>query len=1043
MSESSEQLFQRYRDGGSRRDLGLVFDRLAPGLYAQALKLSGSAADAEDLVQDTFLTAIQSADRFREGAEVGPWFGGILRKLALAKRSRAKTPDPLRLARTEIEPPEQGLATRESYDLMVGALESLPPSYRESLELHLLHGLTPKEVARDLGTRPGTVRARLSRGLDLMRSLIPAGSVASVMLFVAPRRGLAAVREVAFAKGASVAATTWIGALIMGKKTIAAACFGLLLIIAFVARGLGDDDLEPPLDDAAMKGGPEIRRAALEDSPKSSKDATLRSNLQVAANEVEVLATAPDGRRPVLQFLHADTGEPLPSVSVWIAPPEARRHLGTMDLDYDDARYARAYGRRYASDEQGRLVLSYRMESIPIWAEKDGLMFRDSVDPEDALFAPLACPLHPMKTIRVRVRDAERRPLAGVPLQLHLQDRTFAAAASTQLSRRELSGPDGVARFYVKESGYDSAKASFGFPLIDPPKVEVDDAGEAELVLHRWRSAELLVPEELRDQLGEGGRAELRASIRPNQMMWIQQLVRPIVDGRAVFPYLGEGVEFTLRIRAPSPHLDFPVERRPELDRENRACFVALPPQAGAQLRVRLLDSEGQPLSGLRCALEFLPKNEALIFEGDDVTDAEGWVRREADTSDVEDARGLRIEGSERVDCYSSQSSWEAWVTLPPPDSEGNFDFGEVRLQRPRAVIEGRILRADGSPAPGAEVYLLQEDPEDDDDFRLTWSDPELLRSGDFNPVRSNADGLFGFADAKAGLRSVIVARDAMHATTLSDEFISSETTPTLRLLRGSSLSCRLDGLSAELAHRATLEIKDAMDRIFSRPLPPQGGEFIIEGLAPGACEFRVMASNGITPYQLRLIELNLQEGLNQPQALHPLDLSSEAIHILQIHDERGRPLQAYARFEGGQQIYGDKRGRLAVFQRQVDAGLTLRAPGRLERLIENPRQVQVLRPGIPVHIRFTSPHETYQHLSSLLAELVPVGEAMICDSTRIGTRTQIVLRVPRPGRYRLFVHGSAFDGGRALGDSPGFREHHAEFDVGEQGLRIEVPGMK
>src|SRR5262245_55396451 len=85
-----EHLFERYRRRGDPRALGEVYDRLAPELLRLALHTTQDAAEAEDVLQATFVTAIERAASFDGSQRVLPWFVGILANEARRARARAR-----------------------------------------------------------------------------------------------------------------------------------------------------------------------------------------------------------------------------------------------------------------------------------------------------------------------------------------------------------------------------------------------------------------------------------------------------------------------------------------------------------------------------------------------------------------------------------------------------------------------------------------------------------------------------------------------------------------------------------------------------------------------------------------------------------------------------------------------------------------------------------------------------------------------------------------------------------------------------------------
>ncbi len=151
-----------------------------PLLTRVALKLTGSVAEADDLVQDTLLRAYGSFDRLRPESQVKPWLLRILHNSFVSswrrrKRERAlfqpgvaedKAPwvVPKKLGRDPEETADRGLG-----DEVVHALRELPPAYRRCVVLVDLEERSYKEAAELLGRPLGTVMSRLHRGRRLLQ----------------------------------------------------------------------------------------------------------------------------------------------------------------------------------------------------------------------------------------------------------------------------------------------------------------------------------------------------------------------------------------------------------------------------------------------------------------------------------------------------------------------------------------------------------------------------------------------------------------------------------------------------------------------------------------------------------------------------------------------------------------------------------------------------------------------------------------------------------------------------------------------------------
>src|SRR5881394_853801 len=106
----AEQRFLQFQQTREPAHLGAVFDLVADELFAFALHLCRDQAAAEDLVQATFLVALERAHRWDARRPLRPWLLGILQREARAMRRRSRrTPDPARLP-APVEPPPVQIA---------------------------------------------------------------------------------------------------------------------------------------------------------------------------------------------------------------------------------------------------------------------------------------------------------------------------------------------------------------------------------------------------------------------------------------------------------------------------------------------------------------------------------------------------------------------------------------------------------------------------------------------------------------------------------------------------------------------------------------------------------------------------------------------------------------------------------------------------------------------------------------------------------------------------------------------------------------------
>lgn len=209
MAGREERDFAEFNRTGAPEALGRVFDAVAPELHRIALHLSPRPTEAEDLVQATFLAAIQRAASYDESRPLLPWLLGILANQArLARWRDGRRPDPERVLENDRRRASEPLAAAEHGELrerIDQALRHLPEAGRGVLLLRLEHGLTIAEIAESLGRPPGTVRSQLARGLEAVRRTLPAGLAGSAALVPGSRpRGLGAVRRSVLSRAAAV-----------------------------------------------------------------------------------------------------------------------------------------------------------------------------------------------------------------------------------------------------------------------------------------------------------------------------------------------------------------------------------------------------------------------------------------------------------------------------------------------------------------------------------------------------------------------------------------------------------------------------------------------------------------------------------------------------------------------------------------------------------------------------------------------------------------------------------------------------------------------
>jgi RNA polymerase sigma-70 factor, ECF subfamily len=161
---------------------GFEADALASldSLYRTALRLTRVPADAEDLVQDTYLKAFRAADTFKPGTNLRAWLFTILHNTA-RNRSRDRARDTVavdsevveRAAELPgpggiVETPETQLLRDTLTPELQAAIDALPDAFRQAVWLRDVEEFSYAEIAEMLSVPVGTVMSRISRGRRLL-----------------------------------------------------------------------------------------------------------------------------------------------------------------------------------------------------------------------------------------------------------------------------------------------------------------------------------------------------------------------------------------------------------------------------------------------------------------------------------------------------------------------------------------------------------------------------------------------------------------------------------------------------------------------------------------------------------------------------------------------------------------------------------------------------------------------------------------------------------------------------------------------------------
>ncbi len=153
---------------GDRSAFGRLYERFARMVYG-ILLARVPRRDAEDLVQEVFLKALGQLHTLRNDAAFPGW-------LAMIARNKASDHHRSAVETTEVREDHRVQGAPETEALTVlAAIRSLPESYRETLILRLVEGMTGEEIATRTGLRPASVRVNLHRGMKQLRAKLGRG----------------------------------------------------------------------------------------------------------------------------------------------------------------------------------------------------------------------------------------------------------------------------------------------------------------------------------------------------------------------------------------------------------------------------------------------------------------------------------------------------------------------------------------------------------------------------------------------------------------------------------------------------------------------------------------------------------------------------------------------------------------------------------------------------------------------------------------------------------------------------------------------------
>ncbi len=165
---------------GEASALGELYSAYGGPMYAYAFRLTGRAAAAEDVLQESLLAVWRGAGRFRGDSRVLAWLLGIVHHKAMdavGRKGMAALPDDAAASYPSPDPrPDERFMKQEQSSILRDGLARLPLPLRSALDLVFFHGLSLSEAALVCDCPTGTMKSRLHHAkLGLRRILQESG----------------------------------------------------------------------------------------------------------------------------------------------------------------------------------------------------------------------------------------------------------------------------------------------------------------------------------------------------------------------------------------------------------------------------------------------------------------------------------------------------------------------------------------------------------------------------------------------------------------------------------------------------------------------------------------------------------------------------------------------------------------------------------------------------------------------------------------------------------------------------------------------------
>ena len=166
--------------GGDSEGFRVLVEQNTRNVFRLAFRMTGNEADAEDVVQETFLRAYRNIARYDPRAKVSTWLHSIASNYAidLLRKRKHRVADhlddvPAAATPVAVDPDPERLTAGSQFRARVSsALEGLSAKERVAFSLRHFEGLSIREIAENMGTPEGSVKNNIFRAVRKLRAVL-------------------------------------------------------------------------------------------------------------------------------------------------------------------------------------------------------------------------------------------------------------------------------------------------------------------------------------------------------------------------------------------------------------------------------------------------------------------------------------------------------------------------------------------------------------------------------------------------------------------------------------------------------------------------------------------------------------------------------------------------------------------------------------------------------------------------------------------------------------------------------------------------------